>query len=239
MSSGRQKYNNQNNMDVDSYHLHRQNSNNPPSQQNNSNLQRNSSSNILNVNNNNSSSHNLNSDHNNTRGGGGGNSNTESKALVIGAELSNLDPSSVDEMERKKEKIMLLSLQRRQQQEEAKARKEHEAMQRREREREKNEERERRKAEQAARAQAILEAHKLKKAIEEAEREGKTIDKADLMMLKHHQMNTQAPAAKMRPQKTTRPRPKTIHVETGSVDLSEVSSLASRGKRGSNSNLTG
>lgn len=231
MSSGRQKYN-QNNMDVDGYHLHRQNSNNPPSKQINSNLQRNSSSNILNVNNNNSS-HNLNSENHNSRGNG------ESKALVIGAELSNLDPSSVDEMERKKEKIMLLSLQRRQQQEEAKARKEHEAMQRREKEREKNEERERRKLEQAARAQAILEAHKLKKAIEEAEREGKTIDKADLMMLKHHQMNTQAPAAKLRTQKSTRPRPKTIHVESGSVDLSEVSSLASRGKKGSSSNLTG
>lgn len=143
-------------------------------------------------------------------------------------------------MERKKEKIMLLSLQRRQQQEEAKARKELEAMQRREREREKNEEKERRKAEQAARAQSILEAHKLKKAIEEAEREGKTINKEDLMMLKHHQMNTQTtPTAKLRTQKTTRPRPKTIHVESGSVDLSEVSSLASRGKKGSSSNLTG
>lgn len=74
-------------------------------------------------------------------------------------------------MERKKEKIMLLSLQRRQQAEEAKARKEIEAMQRREKEREKEEERARKKEEQFARRQAILEAHKLKKAIEEAERE--------------------------------------------------------------------
>lgn len=69
---------------------------------------------------------------------------------------------------------MLLSLQRRQQQEEAKARKEIEAMQRREREREKEEERAKKKEEQAARRQAILEAHKLKKAIEEAEREVST-----------------------------------------------------------------
>lgn len=44
--------------------------------------------------------------------------------------------------------------------------------------------------------------------------------------------------AKMRPQKVVRPRPKTIHVETGSVDLSEASSLSNR-KKGSNSNLTG
>lgn len=44
---------------------------------------------------------------------------------------------------------------------------------------------------------------------------------------------------KMRSQKVIRPRPKTIHVESGSVDLSEASSMSSRGKRGSNSNLTG
>lgn len=74
-------------------------------------------------------------------------------------------------MERKKERIMLLSLQRRQQQEEAKEKKEAEAQARREREKQKEEERQRRKEEQAARRVAILEQHKLKKAIEEAERE--------------------------------------------------------------------
>ena len=74
-------------------------------------------------------------------------------------------------MERRKEKIMLLSLQRRQQQEEAKARKEIEASQKREREREKEEERARKKEEQAAKRAAILEQHRLKKAIEDAERE--------------------------------------------------------------------
>ncbi|XP_063709467.1 patronin isoform X3 [Culicoides brevitarsis] len=158
----------------------------------------------------------------------------ESKAIIIGPE-SGLDPNSVDEMERKKEKIMLLSLQRRQQQEEAKARKEIEAMQRREREREKEDEKERKKLEQAARRAAILEQHKLKKAIEEAEREGKTLDKADLML----QQKLQQQMPKLRPQKVVRPRPKTIHVESGSVDLSEASSMSSRGKRGSNTNLTG
>lgn len=158
-------------------------------------------------------------------------------------------------MERKKEKIMLLSLQRRQQQEEAKARKEIEAMTRREREREKEDERARKKDEQVARRALILEQHKLKKAIEEAEREvrvtfapftnriltftlslqGKTLDKADLML----QAKLQQTMPKLRPQKVIRPRPKTIHVESGSVDLSEASSLSSRGKRGSNTNLTG
>lgn len=150
---------------------------------------------------------------------------------------------SVDEMERKKEKIMLLSLQRRQHQEEAKARKEIEAMQRREREREKEEERIRKREEQVARRAAILEQHKLKKAIEEAEQKGITLDRNDLQSLKQqHAMLSQTSsgaAAKMRPQKVIRPRPKTIHVETGSVDLSEASSLSSRNKKGSNSNLTG
>ncbi|XP_050079965.1 patronin isoform X2 [Anopheles maculipalpis] len=183
------------------------------------------------------------SSHNNSSDGYG--SETERKAKIV-IDVSN-DQTSVDEMERKKEKIMLLSLQRRQQAEEAKARKEIEAMQRREKEREKEEERARKKEEQFARRQAILEAHKLKKAIEEAEREGKTIDRE--LQLKHqmyqqqlHQTahsTTPTPAAKLRTQKLTRPRPKTIHVESGSVDLSEASSLSSRGKKGSNSNLTG
>lgn len=66
---------------------------------------------------------------------------------------------------------MLLSLQRRQQQEEAKARKEAEAQARREAEKFKEEEKVRKKEEQAARRQAILEQYKMKKAIEEAERE--------------------------------------------------------------------
>nr|XP_029721094.1 patronin-like isoform X31 [Aedes albopictus] len=199
---------------------------------------------------------------NNGDGYGSENENQRKAKLVIGSDEANLDPNSVDEMERKKEKIMLLSLQRRQQAEEAKARKEIEAMQRREKEREKEEERARKKEEQFARRQAILEAHKLKKAIEEAEREGKTIDRE--LLIKHQQSQAQlqqssrggggggghdgmhhqtsstpSAAAKMRPQKLTRPRPKTIHVETGSVDLSETSSLSSRGKKGSNSNLTG
>lgn len=142
---------------------------------------------------------------------------------------------------------MLLSLQRRQHQEEAKARKEIEAMQRREKEREKEDERIRKREEQAARRATILEQHKLKKAIEEAEQKGITLDRNDLLSLKqqhgmHSQTNSGAStgaATKMRPQKVIRPRPKTIHVETGSVDLSEASSLSSRNKKGSNSNLTG
>ncbi|XP_070491313.1 patronin isoform X14 [Chironomus tepperi] len=159
----------------------------------------------------------------------------ESQAIVI-ADDQNFD-MSVDEMERKKEKIMLLSLQRRQQQEEAKARKEIEAMQRREREQEKEDEKSRKKEEQMARRAQILEQHRLKKAIEEAEREGKTLDRHTTEMLmkqQQHQQSMATPQPKMRMNKPQRPRPKTIHVETNaSIDIS------GSGKKGSNSNLTG
>ncbi|XP_023172495.2 patronin isoform X13 [Drosophila hydei] len=162
----------------------------------------------------------------------------KNKALVIGVDSTNLDPESVDEMERRKEKIMLLSLQRRQQQEEAKARKEIEASQKREKEREKEEERARKKEEQVARRAAILEQHRLKKAIEEAEREGKTLDRPDLHV-KLQPQSSSSSAPRLRQQRVTRPRPKTIHVDDASVDISEASSLSSRGKKGSSSNLTG
>lgn len=65
----------------------------------------------------------------------------------------------------------MLSLQRRQAQEEAKARKEAETARRRENEKRKEEERARKKEEEKARRAAILDQYKLKKAIEEAERE--------------------------------------------------------------------
>ncbi|XP_017019860.1 patronin isoform X47 [Drosophila kikkawai] len=159
------------------------------------------------------------------------------KALVIGADSANLDPDSVDEMERRKEKIMLLSLQRRQQQEEAKARKEIESSQKREKEREKEEERARKKEEQMARRAAILEQHRLKKAIEEAEREGKTLDRPDMHVKLQPQSSTST-TPRLRQQRNTRPRPKTIHVDDASVDISEASSISSRGKKGSSSNLT-
>ncbi|XP_046865785.1 patronin isoform X4 [Drosophila willistoni] len=162
----------------------------------------------------------------------------KNKALVIGADATSLDPDSVDEMERRKEKIMLLSLQRRQQQEEAKARKEIEASQKREKEREKEEERARKKEEQMARRAAILEQHRLKKAIEEAEREGKTLDRPD-MHVKLQPQTASSSTPRLRQQRNTRPRPKTIHVDDASVDISEASSISSRSKKGSGSNLTG
>ncbi|XP_076178106.1 calmodulin-regulated spectrin-associated protein patronin isoform X12 [Ptiloglossa arizonensis] len=149
--------------------------------------------------------------------------------LIIGNQLANPDPNSLDEMERKKERIMLLSLQRRQQQEELKERKEVEAQARREQEKLKAEERARKKDEERQRRAAILEQHKVKKAIEEAEREGKVIDKELLNAIKPTKLRNKTA--------TTRPRPKTIHVDAG-ADLDSGALTPSRGKKGSSSNLS-
>lgn len=78
-------------------------------------------------------------------------------------------------MERKKEKILLQSMRRKQEQEEARQRKEREAEQRKEEERFKEEEKQRKKEEEKARRAVIFEQYKLKKAMEEAEKEVKSI----------------------------------------------------------------
>ncbi|CRL08076.1 CLUMA_CG020974, isoform B [Clunio marinus] len=157
----------------------------------------------------------------------------DNKVLLVEANEKNFDPEQMDEMQRKKEKIMLLSLQRRQQQEEVKVRKEIAAVQRKEKDQMKEEEKARKKEEQLARRTQILEQHRLKKAIEEAEREGKVLDRATAELItKQQQMFSTQP--KMRRLGTQRPRPKTIHVETNSsFDMNQLE------KKASNSNLTG
>ncbi|XP_017760216.1 PREDICTED: patronin isoform X13 [Eufriesea mexicana] len=157
-----------------------------------------------------------------------GESRQSGVGLIIGNQLANPDPNSLDEMERKKERIMLMSLQRRQQHEEMKERKEAEAQARREQEKLKAEEKARKKEEERQRRAAILEQHKVKKAIEEAEREGKVIDKELLNAIK---------PTKLRNKTATRPRPKTIHVDAGS-ELDSGALTPSRGKKGSSSNLS-
>jgi calmodulin-regulated spectrin-associated protein len=93
-----------------------------------------------------------------------------SAAMIIGDE-TGLDPDALDEMERKKERILLQSLRRKQQQEEVRQRKEMEAQKRKEEERFKEEEKNRKKEEEKQRRAIILEQYKIKKAMEEAEKE--------------------------------------------------------------------
>ena len=76
-------------------------------------------------------------------------------------------------MERKKEKILMQSLRRKQQQEEVRQQKELEAQKRKEEERAKEEEKQRKKEDEKARRAIIFEQYKIKKAMEEAEKEVK------------------------------------------------------------------
>ncbi len=88
-------------------------------------------------------------------------------------------------MERKKEKILMQSLRRKQQQEEARQRKEQEAHQRKEEERAKEEEKQRKKEDEKARRQIIFEQYKIKKAMEEAEKEVWNLLEFHNLNLKH------------------------------------------------------
>lgn len=164
-------------------------------------------------------------------------------ALIIDPELEHTDPVTMDEMERKKERIMLQSLQRRQQQEEMKIRKELEAQRRRDEEKKKADDKARKKEEMEQRRAAILEQHRIKKALEKAEMEG---DKELLYSLKALQQNNSSssntggpPRLRGKPS-TTRQRPKTIHIDNHSTsDMHDGMLTPSRGNKGSSSNLSG
>ncbi|XP_050529806.1 patronin isoform X2 [Daktulosphaira vitifoliae] len=154
--------------------------------------------------------------------------------LII--ENSKPDPVTIDEMEKKKERILLLSLQRRQQQEEMKNRKEIEAQKKKEEEKIKEEIKQRKKEEEKQRRAMILEQHRVKKAIEEAEREGKIIDKELLNSLKINNNHSMGGPPRLRSKmQSGRPRPKTIHVDRS--DTTDGTLTPSRGKKGSITNL--
>ncbi|CAK1544321.1 unnamed protein product [Leptosia nina] len=145
-------------------------------------------------------------------------------ALVIG-ELTP-DPNSAEEMERKKERIMMLSLQRRQRAEEARVRAEANASARRAREEAAAELKATRREEQARRREAILHQYKLKKAIDEAEREGKVLDKSELMESLARvggggSQTTGGSGTRLRGKAAPRARPKTIHVDSGALHAAE------------------
>ncbi|KAJ8975824.1 hypothetical protein NQ317_003860 [Molorchus minor] len=157
-------------------------------------------------------------------------------AIIIGNDLSNPDPDLDYERERKKEKIMMLSLQRRQQQEEMKARKEAEAQSEKGHGKAERGGKGKEKGRTDSQAAGHIGAIQVEKGnrgsgargVSTVDCEGKTLDRTDLVSLK--------PTPKMRPKGATRPRPKTIHIDSGSVQMAE--GMSSRGKKGSTSNLT-
>ncbi len=98
-----------------------------------------------------------------TESSDGGNRN---KAVIIGDELLHADARMQDEMQRKKERIMMQSLRRKQRQEENRLRREEESRRRELEDKDREEERSRKKEEEKARRDAILEQHKMKKEME-------------------------------------------------------------------------
>merc|ERR1711974_498998 len=84
-----------------------------------------------------------------------------------------LNPNDINEMTKKKEKIILQSLKRKQKAEEKKQKRDEESRYKKEEALWKIEEIQRKKEEDTKRREAILEAHKLKKAKEKAEKEGR------------------------------------------------------------------
>ncbi|KAF0306346.1 Patronin [Amphibalanus amphitrite] len=130
--------------------------------------------------------------------------------LVIGDELVSPKSDALDEMERKKERILMLSLKRKQEQEAARIRKEEEALRRKEDEARKEEEKQRKKEEEKARKERIFEQYKLKKAIEEAEKNGTPIPAGAQAALAAQQAASK-PAVRPRPKSTpSKPRPKSM-----------------------------
>jgi calmodulin-regulated spectrin-associated protein len=92
--------------------------------------------------------------------------------LIIGHGMVNAtDPNVLDEMQRKKEKIMMQSLRRKQEGEENRLRKLEDDRTKKDAEAKRDDERARKKEDERARREAILEQHKLKKEMDRAEEE--------------------------------------------------------------------
>ncbi|XP_065567629.1 uncharacterized protein LOC136031781 isoform X4 [Artemia franciscana] len=168
--------------------------------------------------------------------------------FVIDAKDDSFDTGTLDDMERKKEILLMKSLKRKQEVEEAKRLKELEAQLKKDEEAQKEEEKIRKREEEKARRAAIFEQYKLKKAAEEAEKEGRTLKMPEPVMTKQN--------VRMRPKaggnaSSGKPRPKTIHVDKSdlgsrsrpgsTIRLAESSSSIKRseGSKGSNSSLSG
>uniref|UniRef100_A0A0K2TD42 Patronin n=1 Tax=Lepeophtheirus salmonis TaxID=72036 RepID=A0A0K2TD42_LEPSM len=157
--------------------------------------------------------------------------NSKSKGLIVGN--VETDATEQDEMQRKKERIMMQSLKRKQQSEETRIKKEEQARLRKAEDASKEEEKVRKKDEERARREAILEQHRLKKEMERLEMENGRMPEPV----------SAKPVPKMRSKNvggskgslTRRPRPKTIHVD--GADAQSIMGVGS--KRGSSSNISG
>ncbi|KAK8401531.1 hypothetical protein O3P69_001012 [Scylla paramamosain] len=163
-------------------------------------------------------------------------------ALVIGEDIADAENSSASEMERKKERLMMLSMKRKQEQEEARLRKEMEAQEKREAEKLKEEEKLRKKEEEKARRQMILERYKIKKAMEEAEKEGRYYEPPPGMSPDPPSSSHGKPSVRLRNKPPGggggRPRPKTM-AGSSVPDVTDEMMYPSHSKKGSTHNIAG
>ncbi|XP_063596398.1 patronin-like isoform X6 [Penaeus indicus] len=165
---------------------------------------------------------------------------TAGMALVIGDDIANNESSSVSEMEKKKERLMMLSMKRKQEQEEARRRKEMEAQERKEAEKMKEEEKQRKKEEEKARREVILERYKIKKAMEEAEKEGRYYEPPPGFNLDPPSSAPGKQSVRMRNKPAgSKPRPKTMAHAPSASDSADGVLSPSQGKRGSTHNIAG
>ncbi|XP_069186002.1 uncharacterized protein Patronin [Procambarus clarkii] len=165
---------------------------------------------------------------------------TAGMAIVIGDDRDISENSSASEMEKKKEKLMMMSMKRKQEQEEARLRKEMEAQAKREAEKLKEEEKLRKKEEEKARRQIILDRYKIKKAMEEAEKEGRYYEPPPGLSPDPPSSSHGKPSVRLRnkPPGGSRPRPKTMAGSSVS-DTPDGELTPSRGKKGSSQNIAG
>ncbi|XP_063596399.1 patronin-like isoform X7 [Penaeus indicus] len=168
------------------------------------------------------------------------NSSPSTPASTPSREELPVVPSSVSEMEKKKERLMMLSMKRKQEQEEARRRKEMEAQERKEAEKMKEEEKQRKKEEEKARREVILERYKIKKAMEEAEKEGRYYEPPPGFNLDPPSSAPGKQSVRMRNKPAgSKPRPKTMAHAPSASDSADGVLSPSQGKRGSTHNIAG
>lgn len=161
-------------------------------------------------------------------------------ALIIGDDLVSNENSSASEMEKKKERLMMMSMKRKEEQEAARRKKEMEALAKREAEKEREDEKLRKKEEERARRELILERYKVKKAMEEAEKEGRVYEPPPGFQLDSPGSSQGKPSVRLRnkaPGSSSRPRPKTMAGAPSMSDAGDGPLMSSSGKKGSSQNL--
>ncbi|XP_066967188.1 uncharacterized protein Patronin isoform X10 [Macrobrachium rosenbergii] len=169
-------------------------------------------------------------------------SNPPTPATTPSREEPPVIPSSASEMEKKKERLMMMSMKRKEEQEAARRKKEMEALAKREAEKEREDEKLRKKEEERARRELILERYKVKKAMEEAEKEGRVYEPPPGFQLDSPGSSQGKPSVRLRnkaPGSSSRPRPKTMAGAPSMSDAGDGPLMSSSGKKGSSQNLAG